>query len=182
MIIQALSQIACTVMTVYVTCKQTLLHIHTNLCMLLIPLCNNYFSLPMCSSFFCPVLGCLLLSFIVLSCLLPCCTVLIFLHVCFSRSQFCSPAINQTSLSQSKGWFPLLPARTMNCENCQLLATGAINLAQLRTSYCLPTHRPLCFKKIKTTTTKVFLISKTVVSNLYSHRATYNPQSFAPLS
>ena len=32
------------------------------------------------------------------------CTVLI----CFYRSQFCSPAINQLSLSQSKRWFPLI--------------------------------------------------------------------------
>ena len=30
---------------------------------------------------------------------------LIFLFVCFYRSQFCRPAINQISLSQSKSWF-----------------------------------------------------------------------------
>ena len=29
-----------------------------------------------------------------------------FLFVCFYRNQLCSPAINQTSLKQSKGWFP----------------------------------------------------------------------------
>ena len=30
-----------------------------------------------------------------------------FLFVCFYRNQFCSPAINQMSLSQSKSWFLL---------------------------------------------------------------------------
>ena len=29
-----------------------------------------------------------------------------FLFACFYRNQLCSPAINQTSLRQSKGWFP----------------------------------------------------------------------------
>ena len=56
--------------------------------------------------FFCLVLCCLLLSFILLSCSLPCCTVLIF--ACFYGCQFCSPAINQIFPSQSKGWFPLI--------------------------------------------------------------------------
>ena len=45
----------------------------------------------------------------------------------------------------------------MNCENCQLfLSTGAISLSQLRTTY-LPPTLPLCFKKIRKTTTTVFL-------------------------
>ena len=55
--------------------------------------------------FFGYVLGCLLLSFIVLSSLLPRCAALIF---CFNISRFCSPAINQISLRQSKGWFPFI--------------------------------------------------------------------------
>ena len=50
------------------------------------------------------MLDCLTL-FIMLPCLLPRCAVLIFLFVCFYRNLFCSPAINQTSLSQSKSWF-----------------------------------------------------------------------------
>ena len=41
-------------------------------------------------------------------------------------------------------------------------------------------HMPLCFKKIRTTTTTKFLISNTVVLNPYSH-STFDPQSFAPL-
>ena len=45
-----------------------------------------------------------------------------------------SPCIKQASFSQSKGWFPLLPTRVINCENCQLfLSTSVINLTQSRT-------------------------------------------------
>ena len=46
--------------------------------------------------------------FIMLLCLLPRCVALIFLFVCFYRNRFCRPAINQISLSQSKGWFPFM--------------------------------------------------------------------------
>ena len=69
------SQIVCTVMTV--TCTQTALYVCKNSCTLLIPLCKNNLNLPMCSFFFYPVLGCLLLSFIMLPCLLPLCAALI---------------------------------------------------------------------------------------------------------
>ena len=85
-----LSQIACTVMIMHITSTQAVLHVHKNLCMLLIPLCRNDLNLPMCSFFFFPVLGCLLLSFIMLSCLLLLCTVLI-LFVClfvFTENHF----------------------------------------------------------------------------------------------
>ena len=58
--------------------------------------------------FSCSVLGCLLLSFIVLSCLLFCCTVLLFFFIRFYRSWFSSPAINQISHSQSKSWFSFI--------------------------------------------------------------------------
>ena len=43
-------------------------------------------------------------------------------------------------------------------------------------------HRPLGFKKIKTTTTTAFLISNTIVPHLYCHSTAFDPQSFAPLS
>ena len=79
-------------------CMKTVLHVKKNLCMVLIPLCKNNLNLRMCSSFFflpCALL--LLLLFIVLSCLLPRCAALIFLSVCFYRSRFCYPAINQIS-------------------------------------------------------------------------------------
>ena len=46
--------------------------------------------------------------FIVLSCLLPCCVVLKSLFACFHRNQFCSPTINKTFCSQSKGWFSFI--------------------------------------------------------------------------
>ena len=53
--------------------------------------------------------------------------------------------------------------------------------------YWLPTqllitcpHKPLCFKKIRTTTI-AFLIFNTVVPNPYSHSTAFNPQSFIPL-
>ena len=53
------------------------------------------------------VLGCVLLFFIMLSCSLPCCAVPIF-FVCFWGSWFCSLAINQTCISQPKGWFSFI--------------------------------------------------------------------------
>ena len=40
------SQIVCTVTMVYVKCTQTMLHLHDNSCMLLIPLCKNNLNLP----------------------------------------------------------------------------------------------------------------------------------------
>ena len=43
-------------------------------------------------------------------------------------------------------------------------------------------HRPICFKKIRTTTIGVLLISNTVVPNPCSHSAAFDPQSFASLS
>lgn len=55
--------------------------------------------------FFCPVLGCLPLSFIVLSCLLLRCVNFLFT---FDGSRFCSRAINETSFSQSKRWYPFI--------------------------------------------------------------------------
>ena len=91
------------------TCNMhAVLHLHKKLCMVLIPLCKNNLNLPMCSFFFCPVLRCLLLLIIVLSCLLIRCAVLFFFVCLFLQSRFCSPAINQISHSQSKGWFPFI--------------------------------------------------------------------------
>ena len=45
----------------YVTCMQTALHMHENLCTILIPLCKNNLDLPMFFFFFffCPMFGCL---------------------------------------------------------------------------------------------------------------------------
>ena len=43
-------------------------------------------------------------------------------------------------------------------------------------------HRPLCFKKTRTTTTSAFLISNIVVPYPYSHSTAFDPQSFTPLS
>ena len=57
--------------------------------------------------FFCPVLSCVLFSFTVLSCFLPPCAAPIFFCL-FLWKWFCSPTINQTSLSQSRGWFPFI--------------------------------------------------------------------------
>ena len=49
--------------------------------------------------------------------------------------------------------------------------------------YLSPTHtEPLCFNKIRTTNSIVFLISNTVVPNPYSHKTAFDHQSFAPLS
>ena len=75
--------------------------------LVVIPLCKNNLILLMCLSFVCPAFGCYHLLFIVLSCCLPCYAALIF-FVCFYRTQFCSPAISQTFLSQPKAGFHLL--------------------------------------------------------------------------
>ena len=103
--INRLSQIAYTVMIVHVPCTQTALHVLKNSCMVLIPLFKNKLNLQMCSFF----LPCnwlpppLVYRVVLLTTSLHC-----FLFVCFYRSQFCSPAINQISHSQSKGWFPFI--------------------------------------------------------------------------
>ena len=115
-----------------VTTTQTTLRVHENSCTVLIPLCKNNLNLSMCSAFFSAL--CLvtvwpyslnyfavLIFFFFFDCLLL--WELIF-----------SPCIKQASFSQSKGWFPLLPMRAINCENCQLfLSTSVINLTQSRT-------------------------------------------------
>ena len=101
-------QFACTVTSVHVMCTQTALLVRENSYKILITLCKNNLNLSMCSSFFCPVLGCLLLSFILLSYFLPRCTTLNYQSVCFYGSRFCSPIINQASLSQSKVSFPFI--------------------------------------------------------------------------
>ena len=46
-----LSQVACIILTVWVTCTQTALRVRKNSCAVLIPLCKNNFKLPMCLSF-----------------------------------------------------------------------------------------------------------------------------------
>ena len=43
-------------------------------------------------------------------------------------------------------------------------------------------NKPLCFKKIKTTTTIPILISKTLAANPCSFSTVFDHQSFAPLS
>ena len=102
------SKFACIVTTMHVACMQTVLHIHENLCKILIPLFKNNLNLLMCLSFlFYPVLGCLVLSITALSCSLPRCTLLIFVFV-FTEADFVAQPINQRSLSQSKGRFTFI--------------------------------------------------------------------------
>ena len=80
---------------------------HKNLCTVLIPLCKNNLNLLMYSSLFSAL--CLVASSSPLSCCHACyLALLIFLFIYFHRNQFCSPAINQISLSQSKDWFPII--------------------------------------------------------------------------
>ena len=238
------SQIVCTVTTMHVTCMQTTLCMHKKLCTLLISLSKDYLNPPMSFSF----LPCAWLPPPVLSCFshtaLPCAD----FFVCFHISRICTPAINQTSPSESKGWFPFI----LICRQELNMSAGIMdNLYQheLRTIYVfiekylnvinivhtviwldknifhwgvetglnggfimyyflreqwilkivsscplvLSTcynweilvahpHRPLCFKKIRTTTTTTFFISNTIALNPYSHITTLNPQSFTPLS
>ena len=69
--------------------KEKTLRVHKNSCKVLIPLCKNNSNLPMCSFFFsCQVLGCLLLSFTVLSWFLHRCAVLTFCLFVFTETNF----------------------------------------------------------------------------------------------
>ena len=83
-------------------CMVRIMHTN-NLCMILTPLYKNNLKL----SFFLSLLCCLLffLHHIVMLAPLLCCT---NFFVCFYKSPFCSLAINQTFLGQSKGWFPFI--------------------------------------------------------------------------
>ena len=103
------SQIACTVTTVHVTCLQTALNMHKDLCILLIPLCKSNFNLLMCSSF--SAAPCLVAS----SCCSSCCHACYFsaLHwffcfFIFTENDFVAQPKTRLSLSQSKGWFPFI--------------------------------------------------------------------------
>ena len=103
------------VMTGYITCTQTALHMHRNLCTVSIHLCKNNLNLPMCS-FFSAL--CLVVSSSRSSCYHSCdLAALHWRFWLFYRNWFCSPAINQIFLSQSKGQFPfiLLCRREKHC-------------------------------------------------------------------
>ena len=87
-----------------VTSTQTALRVHKISCTVLIPLYKNNLNLKMCLFFLCPVLGCLVFSFIEWPCSLPrCVDSALILFVYFYGSRFCSLAINYASLNQSKG-------------------------------------------------------------------------------
>ena len=73
-------------------------------------------------------------------------------------------------------WRPSI-MKTVNCF-CPLV----LSICQYWELLIANPHRPLCFKKIRTTTSTAFLNSNTVVLNPYNHSTTFIPQSFAPLS
>ena len=73
-------------------------------------------------------------------------------------------------------WGPWI-VKIVNCF-CPLVLSTCHNWELLITC----PRRPLCFKKIRTTTTTAFLISNTVVLNPYSHRPAFNLQSLTFLS
>ena len=173
------------------TCNMhAVLHLHKKLCMVLIPLCKNNLNLPMCSFFFlpCASLPSPLDHCVVMLANSLCCAV--FFVCLFLQSRFCSPAINQISHSQSKGWFPFILLCRWEKYNWTGLLGLHINytnmiseLYQHMYSYTsckshelwkmssvlsncynwelliANPHRPLCFKKIRKTTTTAFLIS-----------------------
>ena len=120
-----------------VTTTQTALSVHENSCTVLIPLCKNNLNLSMCSAFFSAL--CLVTSSSCSLCdhtrsIASLCWFFFFFYCLLLWELIFSPCIKQASFSQSKGWFPLLPMRAINCENCQLfLSTSVINLTQSRT-------------------------------------------------
>ena len=87
-----------------------------------------------------------------------------------------------------------MPQALTNCMHgydcaCNVHANGVMlhkNLCTVLIPLCKNNlnfpDRPLCFKKIRTTTTTTFLISNTIVSNPYSHSTAFDPQSFTSLS
>ena len=98
------------------------------------------------------------------------------------ENQFCSPAINQTSLVSLKtGFYYFLRGpwifKTVNCF-CPLVLSTCHNWELLISNPA----RPLCFKRIRTATTTSFLISNTVVPNPYSDSTVFHLQSVAPFS
>ena len=102
-----LSQITCAVTIVHIMCVQKVLHAHKNLCTVLISLCKNSLNLPVCSFFFLlcawlppPLVHCVVMFATLLHCA--------NFFVCFYGSRFCSPAINQISLSKLEGWSPFI--------------------------------------------------------------------------
>ena len=126
------SQIVCKVMTMYKTCLQMMLGIHEYLCTVLIPLCKNnlnlqmyFFSMYLIGSFSCSL----------------CChawslaSMQYFFIVYFDESQFGSPAINQTSLSQSTGWFLFILLCSKVSLNRSIRFTYKLYQYELRTIY-----------------------------------------------
>ena len=80
---------------------------YKNSCMVLIYMCKNNLNLPICSFFFSAL--CLVASVSLSSCCHACFLTALgwffFLFICFWESRFCSPAIIQTYLSQSKAGY-----------------------------------------------------------------------------
>ena len=99
------SHIACTVTGVYVTCKETALHVYKNSCKVLIRLSKTNLNLPICSSFF---LSCVRLPTLLLHPVVILAPSLRWFFVCLYGSRICCPAIKHTSLCQSKHLFPFI--------------------------------------------------------------------------
>ena len=94
----------------------------------------------------------------------------------------CKPQQNHKKMSLLKNLLSVNQAFT-NCMHgydhaCNMHANSVMCTQK---SASLP-HRPLSFKKIKTTTITAFLIFNTVVPNPYSHSTAFGPQSFSILS
>ena len=109
------------VTTVYISCMQTVLRVHENLCKALIPLCKTNWNLPMSSCFSLPCTWLpppLIHCVVMLAPSLHCTDVF-----CLFLSQFCSPAIKQT-FSQCKDWFPFI----LLCRQEKYRWTGPLGL------------------------------------------------------
>ena len=71
-----------------------------------------------------------------------------------------------------------------SCEGHKLwkLSKLVLSICHIWELLFIPRHRLLWFKKIRTATTAVFLISNTVIPDLYSHNIVFDPQFFTQLS
>ena len=157
------SQTLCTVMTLYVTCTQMVLHMYKSLCMVFIPPGKNNLNLPMCLSFF----FCLVLGWPVGK--------LIWLDKNIFHWRVERGLQNDFIM-----FYFLLGLQILKIFNlfCPLVLSACRNWKLLITS----PHRPLCFKKIRATSTAAFLFSNIIALNPYSHIIAFDPQSFASLS
>ena len=132
----------CTVTAMYITCMQTMLHVHKNPCTALIPLCRNYLNLPLCLF------------------ILPCAWLI---NQEFVWIKIFSIKVSKKTLMMISSCI-IVKIVNCFCHWCYQPATIGNYLSRTHPPTVHP-HRSLCFKRIGTNTTAVFFISNKEVVN-----------------